>query len=90
MPTITVNNQDLFKLLNKKMSKEELENIAFDFGLEIEEDSNNQDNSRVEIPANWYDLLSIEGLSCALKSYLKIEDCPRYKCNKGNLKLHVE
>lgn len=52
MPTITVNNQTLFKLLNKEMSKEELENIAFDFGLEIEEDSNNTENSKVEIPAN--------------------------------------
>lgn len=72
MPTITVNNQTLFKLLNKEMSKEELENIAFDFGLEIEEDSNNTENSKVEIPANWYDLLSVEGLSSALKSYLRI------------------
>ncbi len=52
MPTITVNNQTLFKLLNKEMSKEELENTAFDFGLEIEEDSNNTENSKVEIPAN--------------------------------------
>mgnify|MGYP002344911120 FL=1 len=72
MPTITVNNQTLFKLLNKEMSKEELENTAFDFGLEIEEDSNNTENSKVEIPANWYDLLSVEGLSSALKSYLRI------------------
>ncbi len=78
MPTITVNNQTLFKLLNREMSKEELENIAFDFGLEIEEDSNNAENSKVEIPANRYDLLSVEGLSCALQSYLRIKECPRY------------
>lgn len=81
MPTITVNNKDLFKLLKKDISKEELEKIAFDFGLEIEEDTNNHENSKVEIPANRYDLLSVEGLSSALKSYLRIEDCPRYKCN---------
>ena len=78
MPTITVNNQTLFKLLNREMSKEELENIAFDFGLEIEEDSNNAENSKVEIPANRYDLLSVEGLSYALQSYLRIKECPRY------------
>lgn len=63
------------------MSNEELEKTAFDFGLEIEEDNNNSENSKVEIPANRYDLLSVEGLSCALKSYLKIADCPRYWCH---------
>lgn len=41
MPTISVNKKYLYELINREFSFDELEKIAFDFGLEIEEDGNN-------------------------------------------------
>lgn len=34
---------------------------------------------KIEIPANRYDLLCIEGLSCALNIFRQVEKCPQYR-----------
>ncbi len=44
----------------------------------------------MEIPANRYDLLSVEGFSMALSSYLNLSPMPRYKAIKGNTKIIVD
>ena len=33
---------------------------------------------KIEIPANRYDLLSMEGLAIALRNFLSLETCPTY------------
>ena len=33
---------------------------------------------KIEIPANRYDLLSVEGLAIALRNFLDLESCPAY------------
>ncbi|KAJ3298168.1 hypothetical protein HK104_011089 [Borealophlyctis nickersoniae] len=49
---------------------------------------------RIDIPANRYDMLCVEGISRALKAYLETEKAPEYKVvmpEKGKLhKLHVK
>lgn len=77
-------------MIGKNLSFEELEKISFDFGLEVEEDSNNDKNVRVEIPANRYDLLSVEGLSMALSSYLDLKEMPRFNALKGEETIVVD
>ena len=71
MPTITVNLQQLFNLLGEKMTREELEKHCFDYGLEVEDDGDSTETVKVELPANRYDLLSVEGLALAFRSLLK-------------------
>lgn len=44
----------------------------------------------MEVPANRYDLLSVEGFSMALSSYLNIKEMPIYKLSKENTKIIVE
>ena len=34
---------------------------------------------KVEVPANRYDLLSVEGIALALRSYLQLGELPEYK-----------
>lgn len=71
MPTITINLEQFFDLLGKKMTITEFEDLCFDYGLEYEEDGDSTETVKVELPANRYDLLSVEGLALAFRSYLQ-------------------
>ena len=70
MPTITINLEQFYDLLGRKMTLEELEELCFDYGLELEEDGDSTETVKVELPANRYDLLSVEGLAIAFRSFL--------------------
>ena len=37
MPTVSVNRDELFKLLGKVYSEEEFDELCFDYGLELDE-----------------------------------------------------
>lgn len=87
MPTITVNKEDLFKALGKRYTFEEFDELCFEFGVEPEEPdekeiAENPDSAlewKVEIGANRYDLLCIEGLARGLLVFLEKIKAPRYK-----------
>ncbi|KAL5014341.1 hypothetical protein ScPMuIL_008611 [Solemya velum] len=84
MPTVTVNRDDLFLALGKSYTFEEFDELCFEFGLEVElGDEEGQDASegvqyKIEIPANRYDLLCIEGICRALLVFLERIKFPRY------------
>ena len=71
MPTISINLEYLYELLGKSLTLKEFDDLCFDYGLELEEDNEVEANVKVELPANRYDLLSVEGLALALRSYLE-------------------
>lgn len=75
MPVITVDPTDLFERLGEKFTEEEFENLCFSVGLELDDVINEPDGQKykIEIPANRYDLLCIEGLTRALRFFLKKE-----------------
>nr|PVC53707.1 phenylalanyl-tRNA synthetase [Theileria orientalis] len=69
MPTVSVLKDEFFKQLGHNLSLEDLESLFFEFGLEYDGedfDDNGRDLIKIEIPANRYDLLSLEGLVTAL------------------------
>ena len=70
MPTISINLEYFYELLGKKLTLKEFDDLCFDYGLELEEDNDVEENVKVELPANRYDLLSVEGLALALRSYV--------------------
>ncbi|XP_011448986.3 phenylalanine--tRNA ligase beta subunit [Magallana gigas] len=86
MPTITVNKEDLFKALGKRYTFEEFDELCFEFGVEPEEPdekeiAENPDSAlewKVEIGANRYDLLCIEGLARGLLVFLEKIKAPIY------------
>ncbi|SCN60037.1 phenylalanine--tRNA ligase beta subunit, putative [Plasmodium chabaudi adami] len=84
MPTISVHEEDLVEKLGKKYNDEELINICFDFGLEIDdvEIKNGKKIYKIEVPANRYDLVCAEGLCRSLKSFIGIHEDIKYNIIK--------
>lgn len=92
MPTVAVDKEDLWRRLGRAYSPEQFDKLLFEFGLELDEDTTEEVEAarkqglpaerpqlKIEIPANRYDLLCIEGIARALKVFLGLEQAPHYK-----------
>ncbi|OSX60418.1 hypothetical protein POSPLADRAFT_1066716 [Postia placenta MAD-698-R-SB12] len=92
MPTVAVDKEDLWRRLGRAYSAEEFDRLLFEFGLELDEDTTEEVEAarkkglpadrpqlKIEIPANRYDLLCIEGISRALRVFLGLDKSPQYK-----------
>jgi phenylalanyl-tRNA synthetase beta chain len=89
MPTITVNKAALFKALGQEYTTEEFDELCFDFGIELDEDTTDQDRPvvngvheppqlKIEIPANRYDMLCFEGIQLMLNIFNRTIKAPQY------------
>ncbi|KAI5450987.1 phenylalanine--tRNA ligase subunit beta [Naganishia albida] len=95
MPTITVNKAELYSRLGREYTTEEFDELCFQFGIELDEDTTEQVEAakksgqkleegeteaqlKIEIPANRYDLLCLEGLSRGLRMFLGQTQPPVY------------
>ena len=85
MPTIPVDKADLYALLGREYTTEEFDELCFDFGLELDEDTTDECTGderpqlKIEVPANRYDMLCIEGIAQALNEFLGNCEAPQYK-----------
>ncbi|KAJ6486397.1 hypothetical protein C8R47DRAFT_521220 [Mycena vitilis] len=93
MPTVAVDKADLWERLGQEYTTEEFDHLCFEYGLELDEDTTaeveeaikngipgeHRPQLKIEIPANRYDLLCIEGISRALRVFLGKAEAPRYK-----------
>lgn len=88
MPIVSVDKEKFFNSLKKKLNSEEFEDLCFDFGIELDEDTsetcaeNERAQLKIEVPANRYDLLCLEGLLKALNEFLGLATVPEYKLKK--------
>ncbi|CAF0979161.1 unnamed protein product, partial [Didymodactylos carnosus] len=76
MPTIGIRRSALFHELGKTFTDAEFDDLCFDFGIELDDvellhDGSNDAEYKIEIPANRYDLLCLEGLGRALNIFLE-------------------
>jgi phenylalanyl-tRNA synthetase beta chain len=89
MPTITVNKADLFKALGRSYTTDEFDELCFDFGIELDEDTTDQERPvvngvqeppqlKIEIPANRYDMLCFEGIQLMLNIFNRKVKSPMY------------
>ncbi|KAK5955358.1 phenylalanine--tRNA ligase subunit beta [Knufia fluminis] len=89
MPTIAVDKYALYKALGKNYTKDEFDELCFDFGIELDEDSEEEQRPvvngvqeppqlKIEIPANRYDMLCFEGIQLMLNIFLQREKAPQY------------
>lgn len=85
MPTIAVDKQDLFDLLGRSYTTKEFDELCFQFGIELDEDTtedvkgtDERPQLKIEIGANRYDMLCIEGIAQALNQYLGRSPIPNY------------
>ncbi|KAJ7684046.1 hypothetical protein B0H17DRAFT_1073389 [Mycena rosella] len=92
MPTVAVDKADLWERLGHEYTSEAFDHLCFEYGLELDEDTTaeveeaikkglpaERPQLKIEIPANRYDLLCIEGISRALRVFLGKAEAPRYK-----------
>ncbi|KAK0453433.1 phenylalanyl-tRNA synthetase subunit beta [Armillaria borealis] len=92
MPTVAVDKAELWERLGQEFSTEDFDALCFEYGLELDEDTTEEVEEaikkglpaerpqlKIEIPANRYDLLCIEGIARALKVFLGKATAPQYK-----------
>eukprot|EP00578_Thalassiosira_sp_NH16_P018303 CAMPEP_0181093194 /NCGR_PEP_ID=MMETSP1071-20121207/9317_1 /TAXON_ID=35127 /ORGANISM="Thalassiosira sp., Strain NH16" /LENGTH=649 /DNA_ID=CAMNT_0023175415 /DNA_START=55 /DNA_END=2004 /DNA_ORIENTATION=+ len=106
MPTVAVSRDALFAHLGRTYTDEEFDELAFEFGVELDEvtseriEATKSDTVRlsaselarlsdeviykIDVPANRYDLLCIEGISRSLKVFLGDMDAPTYDVVKAS------
>ncbi|KAL8728884.1 MAG: hypothetical protein Q9166_005124 [cf. Caloplaca sp. 2 TL-2023] len=101
MPTISVDKAALFEALGQEYTTEQFDELCFDFGIELDEDTSLSQRPivkgkqepaqlKIEIPANRYDMLCFEGISLALNTFLGNRICPDYRLvapSKGELQV---
>lgn len=89
MPTIAVDKYELYTALGKNYSKDEFDELCFDFGIELDEDTEEDQRPmvngvqepaqlKIEIPANRYDMLCFEGIQLMLNIFLQRKQAPKY------------
>ncbi|KAK2869676.1 hypothetical protein FQN49_003122 [Arthroderma sp. PD_2] len=90
MPMVVVDKAALCKALGQEYTTEQFDELCFEFGLELEEDTTDHDRPfvngvqeppqlKIEIPANRYDLLCFEGLSLMLNIFRGRASSPNYR-----------
>jgi len=98
MPTVSVDREDLFASLGRPYTKDELDELCFLYGIELDdwleagEDGEERATLKIDIPANRYDMLCFEGIARALNVYLGRIPGPKYTVVKPAqpLRLTVE
>ncbi|KAK4554857.1 phenylalanine--tRNA ligase subunit beta [Recurvomyces mirabilis] len=89
MPTISVDKAAFFKAIGKDYTKAEFEDLCFDFGIELDEDTTDDKRPivdgvqvppelKIEIGANRYDMLCFEGIAMNLNVFLGRQEMPKY------------
>lgn len=87
MPTISVDKAALFKELGREYSTEEFDELCFEFGIELDEDTSQSSKPedqaqpaqlKIEIPANRYDMLCFEGIALNLRIFLEKQQLPQW------------
>ncbi|KAH1165355.1 phenylalanine--tRNA ligase beta subunit isoform X1 [Mauremys mutica] len=97
MPTVSVKRELLFQALGRRYTDEEVDELCFEFGLELDEITSEKDIIskeqgdgkaegasdiilyKIDVPANRYDLLCLEGLVRGLQVFKERIKAPRYK-----------
>lgn len=89
MPTVSLKRDLLFKALGQTFTEEEFDELCFEFGLELDEvvkEPNDEGKEEVvyklDIGANRYDLLCLEGVVRALLVFQGKLDAPKYSLTK--------
>jgi len=92
MPTITIARDLLFRAMGKTYTEHEFDELCFAFGIELDDvvEDAGKTMYKIDVPANRYDILCLEGLSRALKVFLTMEKAPVFAALPDVLSVNVE
>ncbi|KAI6246338.1 Phenylalanine--tRNA ligase beta subunit [Erysiphe necator] len=93
MPTISVDKARLYEAIGQQYTTQEFEKLCFEIGIELDEDTSESDRPtindkqepaqlKIEIPANRYDMLCLEGIALVLNVFRDKMQFPDYKLFK--------
>lgn len=89
MPTVSVDKALLFQGLGHEYTTQEFDELCFQFGIELDEDTTEEvagtderPQLKIDIPANRYDLLCFEGILRALRVFLGHMEPPKYRLSQ--------
>lgn len=89
MPTVSVDKERFLQALGEKYTTKEFDELCFQFGIELDDDTTEEVKGtderptlKIDIPANRYDLLCHEGISRALRVFLGKEPQPVLKLSQ--------
>ncbi|EPY51444.1 phenylalanine-tRNA ligase beta subunit Frs1 [Schizosaccharomyces cryophilus OY26] len=97
MPTIACDKEALYKALGRNYTTQEFDELCFKFGIELDEDTTNDPERdpaerpalKIEIAANRYDMLCMEGIAQALNVFNRRMDPPQYKLLPATTSLKI-
>ena len=100
MPTVTTDVETLFELIGQEFTDDKFEDLCFEFGIELEDVTStcqlygpcDQDRKlyRIDIPANRIDMLCVEGIARAIKTYLTNTAPPKYTISSQKHVMYVK
>lgn len=106
MPTINVKRELLMQRLGTQYTDDQFDDLCFKFGIELDEitsekqmiskekgltgDESDDVIYKIDIPANRYDLISLEGLVLALKIFTGKMQPPKYEIKPSGLEFFVD
>jgi len=92
MPTVSVVRDKLFNALNQEYTDEAFDELCFEFGIELDDVVEEDDEVvyKIDIPANRYDLLCVQGISQALNAFRGICEPPNFQKLPGSEKIIVK
>ncbi|KAL3799715.1 hypothetical protein HJC23_010365 [Cyclotella cryptica] len=88
MPTVAIERTALFTHLGRTYTDAEFDELCFEFGVELDEITSEREEAtkssteviyKIDVPANRYDLLCIEGISRSLRVFLGDMEAPTYQ-----------
>ncbi|MFA6073143.1 MAG: phenylalanine--tRNA ligase subunit beta [Candidatus Woesearchaeota archaeon] len=89
MVVLDTSFKELKKQLGKDLTKDELDQVLFDMGMELEELEG--DDVKISITPDRVDMLSMHGLARALKAYLNIQTgMPKYDVELSSVKIFID
>lgn len=106
MPTINVQKDLLMQKLGTNYTDDQFDELCFQFGIELDEITSEKQMAmkekgvtgkesddvvyKIDLPANRYDLVSLEGLVLALKIFTGKIKAPEYRIKPSGIKLVVD
>lgn len=88
MVSLEISKKDLLKLIGKKLSNEQLEEVLFLIKVEVEFSDDKLD---CELDPDRPDMFSVEGIARSVKGFLGIETgLPNYRVKKSKVSLKAE
>jgi phenylalanyl-tRNA synthetase beta chain len=88
MTILEINRKRLKELINKELNINELEEIFFDMGMEL--DKYDKEMLYIDITPDRPDMLSDEGLARAIRYYLEIDKFKDYKFEDSGVEIFVD